>query len=337
MKDDRSENMKKVLLIGGTGNISSAISEQLGASDKYEVYVLNRGSKKLAQGVKQIIADVSQGADVVKKAVETYGPFDTVANFIAFSPDDIKRDFETFNGMTKQYIFISSATVYRKPPTDWLVNEKAPMGNPFWEYADNKVKCEKLLREYEEKNNFPITIVRPSHTYSKTFLPLDVTGNNGPYSVLKRIQEGKEVLLHGDGTSLWAVMFNTDFARAFIGLIDNVQAIGESVQIASEYSVQWNQIYQAVADACGGTFKPKYVTSQELAEKGTEYDFKGQLLGDKAYSFVFDCSKLKRLVPGFVEQVPYYEGLRIAVENILSDKSLQLEDAGFDKFTEGFL
>ncbi|MFP3152889.1 NAD-dependent epimerase/dehydratase family protein [Lachnospiraceae bacterium ZAX-1] len=329
--------MKKVLLIGGTGNISSAISEQLGASDKHEVYVLNRGSKKLAKGVNQIIADVSKGADTVKKAVEQYGPFDTVANFIAFSPDDIKRDFETFNGITKQYIFISSATVYRKPPIDWLVNEKAPLGNPFWEYADNKVKCENLLREYEEKDNFPITIVRPSHTYSKAFLPLDVTGNEGAYSVLKRIQQGKEVLLHGDGTSLWAVLFNEDFARAFIGLIGNAQAIGESVQIASERSISWNQIYQAVADACGGTFKPKYVTSQELAEKGTEYDFKGQLLGDKAYSFVFDCSKLKRLVPGYVEQIPYYEGIKIAVDHILSEKSLQMEDPEYDKFTERFL
>jgi len=329
--------MKKVLLIGGTGNISSAISEQLGVSDKHELYVLNRGSKKLAKGVKQIIADVSKGVDAVKKAVEQYGPFDTVANFIAFSPEDIKRDFETFNKMTKQYIFISSATVYRKPPTDWLVNEKAPLGNPFWEYADNKIKCEKLLQEYEKKENFPITIVRPSHTYSKTFLPLDVTGKEGPYSVLKRIQQGKKVLLHGDGTSLWAVLFNEDFARAFIGLIGNAQAIGESVQIASERSLQWNQIYQAVADACGGTFNPQYVTSQELADKGAEYDFKGQLLGDKAYSFVFDCSKLKRLVPGYVEQVSYYEGIQTAVDHMLSDKSLQIEDPEYDKFTERFL
>jgi len=328
--------MQKVLLIGGTGNISSAISEQLGVSKEHEVYVLNRGNKEVAEGVHQIIADVSQGANVVKKAVEPYGPFDAVANFIAFSPDDIKRDFETFHGITKQYMFISSATVYKKPPTDWLINEKSSQGNPFWGYADNKVKCEALLREYEEKENFPVTIVRPSHTYSKVFLPLDVTGNKGPYSVLKRIQQGKEVLLHGDGTSLWAVLFNTDFARAFIGLIGNAQAIGESVQIASERSVSWNQIYQAVADACGGTFKPKYVTSQELAQKGTEYDFRGQLLGDKAYSFVFDCSKLKRLVPNYVEQVPYYEGIKRAVDNMLSDETLQIDDPEYDKFTEEF-
>lgn len=328
--------MKKVLLIGGTGNISSAISQQLGASDQHEVYVLNRGSKKTEEGVHQIIGDVSKGADAVKKAVESYGPFDTVANFIAFSPEDIKRDFETFHGITKQYIFISSATVYKKPPKDWLINEKSSLGNPFWDYADNKVKCEQLLRKYEETDQFPITIVRPSHTYSKTFLPLDITGDGGPYSVLKRIQQGKEVLLHGDGTSLWSVLFNEDFARAFIGLIGNAQAIGESVQIASERSVSWNQIYQAVADACGGTFKPRYVTSQELAEKGEKYNFKGQLFGDKAYSFVFDCSKLKRLVPGYMEQVPYYEGLKIAVDHILSEPSLQIEDPEYDEFTERF-
>ena len=329
--------MKKVLLIGGTGNISSAISEQLGLSDEHEVYILNRGSKEPAQGVHQIIADVSQGADAVKKAVEPYAPFDTVANFIAFSPSDIKRDFETFNGITKQYIFISSATVYQKPPTDWLINEETPLGNPFWEYANNKIKCEELLHDYEAKNNFPITIVRPSHTYSKMFLPLAVTGHNGPYSVLKRIKEGKEVLLHGDGTSLWAILFNSDFAKAFIGLIGNDQAIGESVQITSEHSVSWNQIYQAVADACGGTFKPHYVTSQELARKGHEYDFRGNLLGDKAYSFVFDCSKLKRLVPDYVPQVPYTKGIKMAVDNILADETLKIEDFEYEQFTEGFL
>ena len=328
--------MKKVLLIGGTGNISSAISEQLGASSNHEVYVLNRGSKKLAKGIHQIIADISKGADAVKKAVEPYGPFDAVANFIAFSPDDVKRDFEVFKDMTKQYIFISSATVYKKPPADWLINEKSSLGNPLWEYANNKIKCEALLNEYATKENFPITIVRPSHTYSKTFLPL-VAGANGPYSVLKRMQEGKEVLVHGDGTSLWAVLFNTDFARGFIGLLGNPQALGESFQIASEHSISWNQIYQAVADACGGTFKPKYVTSQELAEKGTKYDFKGELFGDKAYSFVFDCSKLKRLVPDYVEQVSYYDGIKMAVDNILSDKSLQIDDPEYDEFIESFL
>lgn len=328
--------MQKVLLIGGTGNISTAISEQLGASAQHEVYVLNRGNHKLPKSVKQITADISQGVDEIKKAIEPYGPFDAVANFIAFSPQDIERDFKLFHGYTKQYIFISSATVYKKPPTDWLINEKSSLGNPFWDYADQKIECEKLLREYEKHEQFPMTIVRPSHTYSKTFLPLDVTGNQGPYSVLKRIQQGKEVLLHGDGTSLWAVLFNEDFARAFIGLIGNLQAIGESVQIASERSIQWNQIYEAVAKACGGKFRPKYVTSQELAEKGVAYNFQGQLLGDKAYSFVFDCSKLKRLVPGYTEQIPYYEGIKIAVDHIFAEPSLQIEDPEYDEFTERF-
>lgn len=329
--------MKKVLLIGGTGNISAAVSAQLGASAQHDVYVLNRGNRTLAKGVKQIMADMSQGVGEVKKAIEKYGPFDTVANFIAFSPKDIERDFELFHGNAKQYIFVSSATVYKKPPTDWLINEKSSLGNPFWTYANHKIECERMLWEYEKQHQFPITIVRPSHTYSKTFLPFDLTGSKGAYSVLKRIQQGKEVLLHGDGTSLWAVLFNEDFARAFIGLIGNAQAIGESVQIASERSVQWNQIYEAVADACGGKFKPKYITSQELAEKGTEYDFKGQLLGDKAYSFVFDCSKLKRLVPNYIEQIPYYEGIKIAVDHILSEPSLQIEDPEYDAFTERFL
>lgn len=325
--------MKKALFIGGTGTISMAITRALSMNEEWELYLLNRGSRddELPANIKTIKCDISDEDDV--KAKLEGMTFDTVCDFIGFVPEQVERDYRIFKDKTKQYMYISSASAYNKPCRDYRITEGTALANPYWEYSRNKIKCERFLMDMYEKENFPVTIIRPSHTYDERSIPLGVHGDGGSWQVVKRMLEGKPVIIHGDGTSLWTMTYNKDFAKGFIGLMANPHAIGEAFQITTDETLTWNQIYQAIADALGVEFKPYYVPSDFLASV-SDYDFTGSLLGDKANSVVFDNSKLKKAVPDFVCTTRFDEGVRIVVENCMKNPKLQKEDPEFDKFCD---
>jgi len=325
----------KILMIGGTGTISSAITRQLVAGG-HELWLINRGNRNgdIPQEVRLVNGDINDHTDevVAKLGDET---FDAVCEFIGFVPEQVARDIKIFSGRTKQYVFISSASAYNKPVRQYVITEGTTLANPHWEYSRNKIACEELLMKAYREDGFPVTIVRPSHTYCERGVPLSVHGLKGSWQVLKRMMEGKPVIVHGDGSSLWTLTWNEDFARGFIGLLGNPQAIGEAFQIMSDESLTWNQIYQTVADALGVPFKPYYVASDFLAAVApAAYDFEGNLLGDKAATVVFDCSKLKRVVPGFCATTRFDQGVRYALAYLRNHPEAQIEDSEFDSWCD---
>lgn len=335
----------KALFIGGTGTISGAIS-RLAAQSGWEVFHLNRGSRSgefKEKGITQIQCDIRAEEDLAvrEKMVKALGGekyFDVVADFIAFVPDHVKKDFNIFNGLCKQYIFISSASAYQKPLSSCFVTESTPLANPLWQYSRDKIACEDFLTEKYRSAGFPITIIRPSHTYDERKVPLGVHGNNGSWQVLKRMIDGKPVIIHGDGTSLWTITHNSDFARAFVRLMGNIHAVGEAVQITSDEILTWNQIYQIIADALNVELKAVHIASEFLDEySGGRYDFRGGLLGDKANSVIFDNTKLKRLVPDFCAKIRADEGLKMTIDNILASAELQTEDPEFDEWCDNVI
>ncbi|MBO9597837.1 MAG: NAD-dependent epimerase/dehydratase family protein, partial [Cohnella sp.] len=298
-----------------------------------ELYLLNRGNRndKLPAGVRVIQADIND-EERVAKLIESMS-FDVVADFIAFVPSQLERDYSLFKGKTKQFIFISSASAYQKPLSDYRVTESTPLANPYWEYSRNKIACEEYLLKLYREEGFPITIVRPSHTYDERSIPLGVHGRKGSWQVAKRMLAGKPVIIHGDGTSLWTMTHNSDFAKGFIGLMGNIHAIGEAVQITSDETVTWNQIYAIIADALGVQLNAVHVSSAFLAACSTE-DYRGGLIGDKANSVVFDNSKLKRLVPEFVATTRLDQGMKRTVAHIMAHPELQQEDPEFDAWCD---
>ena len=322
----------KILFIGGTGTISMAITRLL-CEQGHELYLLNRGSRNvsLPENVKLIKADIGSEAEVAEKLEGM--SFDCVGEFIGFVPEQLERDFRLFSGKTGQFIYISSASAYRKPMQGYVITEETPLENPYWEYSRNKKACEEYLMERCRKEGFPVTIVRPSHTYDERSVPLGVHGNGGSWQVVKRIMEGKPVIIHGDGTSLWTITHNSDFAKAYAGLIGNPKAIGEAFHITSDESVSWNEIYGYIAEAVGKELKPCYVSSRTLADLSS-YDFVGSLIGDKANSVVFDNSKVKALVPDFKAEVSAREGIKRTVEYILAHPEYQNEDEEFDRWCD---
>ena len=324
----------KILFIGGTGTISSAITQQL-ATTEHELWLLNRGNRKseVPGNVKQIIADINDEEEVLRQLGDMR--FDAVCDFIGFVPAQVERDFRLFAGRTRQYIYISSASAYNKPARSYVINEGPTLANPHWQYSRDKIACEELLLKHYREDGFPVTIIRPSHTYCERSVPTSVHGPKGSWQVLKRMMEGKQVIVHGDGSSLWTMTWNGDFAKGFIGLLGNPHAIGEVFQIMSDESLTWNQIYQTVADALGVEYKPYYVSSEFLAAVApAEYDLEGNLTGDKAVTVVFDCSKLKRTVPGFQATTRFDEGARRCVNYILAHPELQEEDPAFDAWCD---
>lgn len=324
----------KILFIGGTGTISSAITQQL-ATTEHELWLLNRGNRKseIPGNVKQIIADINDEEEVLRQLGDMH--FDAVCDFIGFVPAQVERDFRLFAGRTRQYLYISSASAYNKPARSYVINEGTTLANPHWQYSQDKIACEELLLKHYREDGFPVTIIRPSHTYCERSVPTSVHGPKGSWQVLKRMMEGKQVIVHGDGSSLWTMTWNGDFAKGFIGLLGNPHAIGEVFQIMSDESLTWNQIYQTVADALGVEYKPYYVSSEFLAAVApAEYDLEGNLTGDKAVTVVFDCSKLKRAVPGFQATTRFDEGVRRCVNYILAHPELQEEDPAFDAWCD---
>jgi len=321
----------RALFIGGTGTISTAITA-LAPKCGFELYLLNRGNKSglVPEGVTVIEADIYNEADVKEKLKDL--TFDVVAEFIAFDTEALKRDVRLFQGKTKQYIFISSASAYQKPLSSPFITESTPLYNPFWEYSRNKIACEEYLMEEYRTNNFPITIIRPSHTYGDFDVPLAIHGKNGSYSVIDRIKNGKKVIVHGDGNTLWTLTHNTDFAKAFVGLMGNSHAIGEAVQITSDESLSWNQIYEVIGNALGVKPNIVHIPSDALAKAHDGYI--GGLLGDKAHTVIFDNSKVKRLVPGFTATVRFDQGVRTTLDYISKHPELQKPDPDFDTWTD---
>jgi len=333
----------KALFIGGTGTISSAISRRL-LELGWELYLLNRGNRNNEIDTKgkpgklvEINCDIrkdSVESVILKLASASEGqPFDVVADFIAFTPEHVEKDFSIFKTLCRQYIFISSASAYQKPLSSYLITESTPLANPYWEYSRNKIACEDFLMNAYRDKGFPVTIVRPSHTYDERSVPLGVHGEKGSWQVVKRMMEGKPVIIHGDGTSLWTMTHNSDFAAAFTGLMGNIHAIGEAVQITSDETLDWNQIYRAIAAALNVQMHAVHISSEFLA-KNSSYDFTGSLIGDKANSVVFDNTKLKRLVPGFHAKVRFDQGIRRTIDYVLSHKECQIEDKEFDAWCE---
>ncbi len=323
----------KALFIGGTGTISMAITKLLASKPEWELYLVNRGnrSEELPENVKVIQADINDEARVTELIKDLH--FDCVCDFIGFVKEQLERDYRIFKDKTDQFMYISSASAYQKPLSSPYITEGTPLANPYWEYSRNKIACEEYLMKLYREEGFPITIIRPSHTYDNRSIPLGVHGKKGSWQVAKRMLEGKPVIIHGDGTSLWTMTCNRDFAKAFVGLMGNSHAIGEAFQITSDEVLTWNQIYQSIAKALGVELKPYYVSSELLAAIG-EYDFEGSLIGDKANSVIFDNTKLKRAVPEFVATVRFDMGVRETISNVLAHPELQLEDPEFDAYCD---
>ena len=321
----------KALFIGGTGVISTSISRLL-VQQGWDLTLLNRGNRAGdVPGARQLVLDIQQ-ENAVAQAIENER-YDVVADFIAFTPDQVQRDIRLFAGKTEQYIFISSASAYQKPLAHPVIRESTPLFNPYWQYSRSKIDCENVLMDAYRQTGFPVTIVRPSHTFSYRSFPVAIHGKNGAWQVMKRMMEGKKVLVPGDGSSLWAVMSSDDFAPAFVGLMGNIHAIGQAVQIASEELLTWNQILSLEAKALGGQYKPCYVPSAMLA-KCRHYDFEGTLLGDKTNTVIFDNSLLHRLVPTFHQQKSFAQAARESVDYFLVHPELQREDPEFDQFCD---
>ena len=321
----------KALIIGGTGTISSAVVRRL-IEKKWEVYVLNRGTKPLPEGVVSIVADMNDEQLVAEKIKDM--TFDVVCEFIGFVPAQVERDYRLFAGKTSQYIYISSASAYHKPARNYIITEGTSLANPHWQYSRDKIACEEFLMKMYRENGFPVTIVRPSHTYDEKNIPLGVHGQNGFWQVIKRMQEEKPVIIQGDGTSLWTLTFNADFAVGFVGLMTNPHAIGEAFHITSDESLSWNQIYETIAQALGVKLHPYHVASEFLNGVGPEYDYEGSLTGDKSVTVVFDNSKLKRTVPEYKAVVSFAEGVRIALDYVLSHPECQQDDPEFDQWCD---
>jgi nucleoside-diphosphate-sugar epimerase len=294
----------RVLFIGGNGNISAACS-RLCVERGMEVFLLNRGKRATTvPGTRSLVADVNE-PDQVRQAVGDL-TFDVVADFIAFVAPDVERDMELFSGRTRQYVFISSASAYQKPLAHPVVTESTPLKNPYWEYSRNKIACEDVLTRAYRERDFPVVIVRPSLTYD-TVWPVAIGGWDD-FTLVDRIRRGGEMVVHGDGTSLWTVTHAEDFALGFVGLLGNTSANGHAFHITSDEVLTWNQLYTTIAEAAGVEPKLVHIPSDFLA--GLNDRERGSLLGDKAHSAVFDNSKIKRFVPDFVARIPFHVGIR---------------------------
>lgn len=296
----------KVLMIGGTGLISTATSK-LALKMGIELYLINRGNKSHSEfnGAHIIKADINDTKTVLK-AIEGLH-FDSVVDWTVFTPEQAKRDYELFNGRTNQFIFISTASVYQKPVSHYIITESTPLINPYWEYSRKKIECEDYFMKQYRENGFPITIVRPSLTYGDSMIYFSTNSWSHPWTIIDRIKKGKKIVVHGDGTSLWSMTHNTDFAKGMVGLFGKLQTLGHAFHITTDEVLSWNQILEIIAKTVGIEPKVVHVSSDFIAEfiPGA----RGDLLGDKAVSIVYDNTKIKRFVPGFTATTSFEEGV----------------------------
>ncbi len=319
----------RVLFIGGSGVISSACSA-LAAQRGIELYILNRGqsTRPIPEGTHVLRGDIRDPTS----AREVLGDltFDTVVNWVAFTPDHIETDLALFRDRTQQYVFISSASAYQTPPVSLPVAESTPLVNPYWQYSRDKIACEeRLVRAYRDEG-FPITIVRPSHTYDRTLLPMD-----GGYTVVNRMRQGKKVIVHGDGTSLWVLTHHRDFARGFVGLLGNPHATGETFHITSDELLTWNQIFEMVARAAGATANIVHIPSEHIA--AFDPGWGAGLLGDKAHSMIFDNTKIKRVVPDYTATISFARGAEEVMAWYDADPARRTIDEERDRLMDGIV
>ncbi|MCR8635430.1 SDR family oxidoreductase [Paenibacillus radicis (ex Xue et al. 2023)] len=301
----------KVLFIGGTGLISQAVS-RLAVERGIELYLLNRGQRNdnVPEGAHIITGDI-RDTTAVAEALANY-EFDSVVDWISFTPEEVKANIGLLKGKTAQYIFISSASAYQKPPTHYLITESTPLANPYWQYSRDKIACENLLMDEYRNDGFPITIVRPSFTYGDTMIPAGLNSWNHPWSLIDRMRSGQKIIVHGDGTSLWTMTHNSDFAKGIVGLIGHHQSIGHAFHITSDEVLNWNQIYRAIGAAAGVEPNIVHIATDFITAFSPEST--GGLLGDKAVSAVFDNSKIKRFVPDFIATTPFHQGIKRTVQ-----------------------
>ena len=318
---------RSILFIGGTGVISTAAAERAVALG-HRLTILNRGrsTRPVPEGADILTADVRDASAV--RAVLAGREFDAVADFITFTPDQAKASLDLFAGRTGQYVFISSASAYQKPPTRLPIRESTPLKNPFWQYSRDKIACEELFYKAYREQDFPLTVVRPSHTYDRTKIAMV-----GGWTDIHRMRAGLPVMVHGDGTSLWTLTHSQDFAKAFVGLLGRPQAVGESYTITSDEYLPWNQIYQLFARAAGVP-EPElvHVASETIAAHSAELG--ANLLGDRSHSVVFDNTKIKSLVPGYRATIPFADGAREIVQWFDANPELQTVDHSYMALTD---
>jgi nucleoside-diphosphate-sugar epimerase len=313
----------RVLFVGGSGVISSACA-RVAVESGIELYVLNRGqtlTRPLPPGATELRGDVREPSSVKDALGDLH--FDSVVDWVAFTPEHVRADIGLFGERTRQYVFISTASAYQKPPSRIPVTESTPLRNPYWQYSRDKIACEDLLTTEYRERGFPVTIVRPSHTYDRTKTIL-----SGGWTSLARMRAGKPVIVHGDGTSLWTVTHHEDFARAFVPLLGNPRTLGEAFHITSDDALTWDQIAHALATALGVTPRIVHVPSDAIAAADPEWG--AGLLGDKSHSMVFDNSKIKSVVPGWRAVIPFERGAREIADWYLGDSERQVTDPRLD-------
>jgi nucleoside-diphosphate-sugar epimerase len=316
----------KVLFIGGTGIISSAVARRA-LNAGVDLHIVTRGlseTHSIPRGVTAISADATD-TEGLARALAGW-EFDVVVNWVAFTPADVQRDVDFFQNITAQYVFISSASAYQTPPTRLPVVESTPLRNPFWAYSRAKIASEDLLMQAYQERGFPVTIVRPSHTYDETMVPFD-----GGWTVIERMRQGREVVVPGDGTSLWTITHSTDFARGFLGLLGRSEAVGNSYHITTDHALTWNHIYESMAQAAGVEPRLVHVPSEAVAAVDPEWG--AALLGDKSHSMIFDNSKIKDLVPEFQAQphVPFEVGAKQIIQWHDANPGRRTIDERFDR------
>ena len=337
----------KILFIGGTGIISTA-STALAAQRGLDITLLSRGqhASELPAGVKTLIADVNDPALLQKLEHES---FDAVVDWIAFTPADIERDLKLFRGRTRQFVFISSASAYQKPQTHYLMTESTPLANPYWDYSRNKIACEERLMQAYRDEGFPATMVRPSLTYGETLIPLVLNSWQQSYTAVDRMIRGQKMIVPGDGSSLWVITHNTDFAKGLVGLLGHPQAIGHAFHITSDEVLTWDQLFRIVGAAVRVEPQLVHIPSDFIA--ACLPDKKGTLIGDKSVSVVFDNSKIKRFVPNYCATTSFAEGIRQSLAwfnadpsrkqidqqvNATMDKLISAYEKGMNEVVRGF-
>jgi nucleoside-diphosphate-sugar epimerase len=316
----------RILFIGGSGIISSA-STRLAVERGHELTLLNRGTgrREVPPEVEQLVADVRDPRSMGEALRGR--EFDVVVDWVAFAPDHVRADVEAFEGRTGQYVFISSASAYQTPPARLPILESTPLRNPHWEYSRNKIACEDLLVQAHRDRGFPVTIVRPSHTYDRTSVPFD-----GGWTVVERMRQGKEIVVHGDGSSLWTLTHHTDFARGFVPLLGHARTLGEAYHITSDDVLTWDQIAHTLATAAGAEARIVHVPSDLIA--AADPGWGASLLGDKTHSATFDTAKLRAVVPDFVTAVPFEQGAREIVGWHDEDPARKVVDPRYDRLMD---
>jgi nucleoside-diphosphate-sugar epimerase len=321
----------KVLFIGGTGTISSEVSK-LAVQNGFELYLLNRGNRsEFAPSEARLITCDIRDEENAKNVLKNY-EFDAVVNWVCYNPEQVKSDIRLFKGKTNQYIFISSATVYKRPPDHYIIDESVPLSNLHWPYANDKIACEEILMKEYKESGFPVTIVRPSYTYSKSTIPHIFNSRKYHWTIIDRIRRGRKLIVPGDGTSLQIMTHAADLAKGFVGLLGNKQAIGQSFQITSDEVLTWNNLTNIMGAAAGAEADIVHISSDFVCAFAE--DRRGQILSDTSLSIVYDNSKIKSFVSSYKASIPFSEGIKQSIDWYDSHSGLRTVDEDFNRLAD---